>query len=220
MKKIRIILTIMVISFGSLQAQVIHHRDSDSRHMAGITMGMNSGIVYGIHHSYSLDLWNQDMEVSTSFMLPIGSDIVDDFALLSGLEWDFYQWESIHVSLGLQGGLRRIETETVRIHSIAMNSSLRVGYFRPMWFASVKADWDQPLLNHHKHSDFYKEYTYSEVKDGWYSSSGGLVHYGLEAGISWDSLGITLELFQERDTVTWQTPDFDLYALIGMNLYL
>ncbi len=56
--------------------------------------------------------------------------------------------------------------------------------YRPRWFAGTEAGIDKNMATRITHTDWYRTYFYPDAKDGWYSGTGGTIHYGLTGGVT------------------------------------
>jgi hypothetical protein len=115
--------------------------------------------------------------------------------------------------------LRGAHNEISRMTSLGVEAGAGGGFFGRHWFVAADLALDWAATTYIAHSERYRATIYADAKDGWYSSTGTRLGYGLYGGYSWRTLDLVLRAGQARDLEggVWYIP---FYATIGINLRL
>jgi hypothetical protein len=83
------------------------------------------------------------------------------------------------------------------------------------------ADWRlrAGAATHIEHTDRYRQVVYADARDGWYSSPGATLAYGVFGGYSFTNVDVVVRAGQRRDFQldTWMLP---FYATAGVDARL
>ncbi len=196
------------INWGSLQ--------KEQKHLATISAGWDYGLVAGAGYGYQLNSgWPALITVHCSF--PSGKKAVDDFKIKMGGQVRLYKIRHFQFSTSVQGLYRRYENPLARMQNLGAELSVTAGYYKPKWFVAGKFGFDKAMFTHLKHTDIFQENIYAEVRDGWYSASGGNFRYGIQAGYSFRQHDLTVEIGKAVSQDFKTTPLIPYYLQVGYN---
>jgi hypothetical protein len=122
--------------------------------------------------------------------LPIFTAGVNDWALRGGVKAQFVRlnWFGIFGQTGVSTG--RHETRFALNHFINATGRLALGLVRPTWGLLATVDYDKNIMTNVRHSEVFRRQVYEDAVDGWYSSTGGSLQFGvawyLFMGEAWD----------------------------------
>jgi len=196
MKKIHLLLTIMILNSlfaeDQLYAQVIAPIPKGT-HAIYTSFGLDPafaatlGYARNFHHS----IFNRDIIISTEITSPIKLDL-SDYRYKLGGQARIYNFDKLDFSGVLTFINRGTKNSIHHAISFGMDITFLFGYYRNRWFAAGEFGSDRAIFTYIDHSDWYKTYFYSDVKDGWYRNTAGSFHYGFRTGFSLSRIEITL----------------------------
>lgn len=160
----------------------------------------------------------EKLSFHTNLSVPFGRKVIDDFKFKVGGQFVVFERKNWKGSVVFNGIYRRCENPLVRLQNIGGELKGVFGFYRPKWFIASELGFDKAILTHFKHSNTFREYVYSEVKDGWYEpSTGGNLQYGFQLGYSQKKIDLIggFGKIVSQDFKT--TPLIPFYLMIGCN---
>lgn len=126
------------------------------------------------------------------------------------------RWAAGGKALGI---VRGASNQVNRMTNVGLETSVSGGFYDSRWFAAAEVGVDWAAATYIRHSDRYRQVVYAEARDGWYSSTGATVVYGLSGGYSFSNVDLVLRAGQRRDFrfETWMLP---FYAGVAVNVRL
>jgi hypothetical protein len=103
--------------------------------------------------------------------------------------------------------------------NVGLETSAFGGFYDSSWFVAAEAGLDWAAATYIEHTERYRRVVYEGARDGWYSSTGTTMVYGLLGGYSFRNVDVILRAGQRRDLRlnTWMLP---FYAGIAVELRL
>lgn len=143
----------------------------------------------------------------------------NDYRLRLGATAALAEGSSWRLTARLFPLLRGAHNELSTLTSLGVESGLGGGYFGRHWFGAADLVLDLAAATHIVHTERYRTTIYADARDGWYSTTGARLVYGLYGGYSWRSVDLVLRAGQSRDLNlgVWYIP---FYATVGINLRL
>lgn len=188
----------------------------EQRHILSLQTGWDYGIVFGAGYGYQLkSKWPIVLGVEYSF--PSGKNLVDDFKSKIGGQVRIVRMGDFQLAARIQGIFRRNQNDLVSMLNFGSDMAATIGFYKSKWFLAGEVGFDKAIVTHFKHSDRYRE-IFPAVTDGWYEpATGGNFYYGLQTGITFERVDITLKAGKvtTQDFVT--TPLIPFYAQLGFN---
>ncbi len=223
MKTIKIIAAIIALLHVSHwgYGQNINWRnlDKEQKHLFNLNAGFEYGAVFGAAYSYQLKT-KLPMLLNIEYSSPSGKKIFDDFKTKIGAQVRVLKIDNFCVSAKINGVFRRLDDPLVKIVNFGSDFSAAVGYYKPKWYVAGEVGFDKAIATHFKHTDLFKEY-YAGVKNGWYTpATGGNFYFGLQTGVSFKNIDITLKGGKIITQNFKTTPLIPFYAQLGLNLKL
>lgn len=93
-----------------------------------------------------------------------------------------YQKSSFKIVNNLNLSAGSVSTRHFDSKKFAAADEIAFGFYKPIWFIALTAEYEKIYLNYIKHTDFYRENYYEDAVDGWYKGAGGMFQFGLEVG--------------------------------------
>ncbi|MEZ4962856.1 MAG: hypothetical protein R2830_23725 [Saprospiraceae bacterium] len=75
-----------------------------------------------------------------------------------------------------------------KVSPLLAEGTLTAGYLRPKWGIAAEAGFERSLPSNLHHKLLWEHYP--EIRDGWYSSTGGNYKFGLAANYTFPGLSI------------------------------
>lgn len=206
-----------LIGAGALPAQPINWAAlrPGQRHLIAVTAGIDYGAVVGASYGYV----GGGTVFTVGWSTPAGRSVADDFAGWAGFRTRGLSHGALIASTTLDATVRRYHSPFLRAESIGGDVAGVVGLYRRGGFVAFRTGFDWSAASHLVHSDLYRA-QYPSVRDGWYRSTGGTFHYGLQAGLSFGRLDLHIDAGRlvERDLKS--TPTVPLYLKLGTTVRL
>lgn len=211
----------LVCPFTTTFAQTINWNTIDSsKHMIHAGIGWDYSLSYHLGYSYRIEA-SIPLLLNASISAPAGEKVLDDVKTKIGGQVMLLDRSHLKGSVGLHAMYRRFENPLVRLQNIGVQLTGVFGYYQSKWFLAGEFGFDKAMSTHFKHSSSYKEYIYSEVKDGWYSpSSGGNFLYGIQTGYSFQKCDMTFNIGKITMQDFKTTPLIPFYMTLGCNYKL
>ena len=212
---------LLICSFCGMQStygQIINWNGvEDTKHIVNVGIGIDYGVTYNVGYTYKLDT-KTPIILTTSFSLPSGAVVLDDFKSKIGGQLLIINNPNFKGGIIINGIFRRYENQLVRLLNFGSETKASFGFYRTKWFLAAEIGFDKAIVTHFKHSDYYKENYFEEVKDGWYEpATGGNFQYGLQTGYSLKKSDITLNLGKVTAQDFKTDPTIPLYVMVGFN---
>ena len=97
------------------------------------------------------------------------------------------------------GIARGAKNEVNRMTNLGLETSATGGYYSPRWFVAAEAGVDWAAATYIAHTERYRTLVYSGARDGWYSTTGATLVYGLAGGYSFRDVDLVARAGQRRD---------------------
>ncbi len=162
--------------------EIFNKMQPDKKNVVYATFGMDPAIVTGVGYARGFDLKavNRMLGLSLDVSFPIFAFDFKHYKLDLGSRIAFFDsnWNIIN-RFGIlnKGTSNAVYTGNL----VSLEEGLLGGYFADNWFIALEANFEIYLLTHMEHTDYYRE-IYADVKDGWYSSTGGKWRFALQGG--------------------------------------
>lgn len=220
MKRTRLILVIVVLlgAFTNSFSQSINWKNlqKEERHIISAYAGWDYALVFEAAYGYQLKS-KMPIVLTANYSFPSGEELVDDFKTRVGAQARIYQNKNFQLSAGLQGVYRRYESTLVRMQNYGAELTTVAGYYKSQWFIAGEVGFDKAIATHIRHTDGYRENIFSEVRDGWYASTGGNFIYGLQSGYSFKRHDVTFKIGKTVTQNFKTTPLIPYYLQLGYN---
>lgn len=214
------LLTLFLISLGSLQAQTLNwgSLQKENKQVISAQTGMDYGVTFGLSYGYQVRTPWFPIVLGAEYSFPSGKHVLDDFKTKLGAQIRFVQYHNFCFSGRVQGVFRRYENEFVRMVNFGSDLAGTIGYYRPRWFVAGEAGFDKAIVTHFKHRQAYRD-QFPGVIDGWYQpATGGNFYYGLQTGISFGKHDLTLKAGKVLQEDFKTKPLLPFYGQIGYNI--
>jgi hypothetical protein len=185
------------------------------QHVASAYAGIDYGAVVGAGYAWHRGRVLAGVDAS----VPAGNTPTDDFRTTMGVNVRWLQHGALGVATEVRAILRRYENPYVRLLNAGSDISGTVGLFGHRWFLAGHGGFDKAIATRIENSDPLK-ISYPSIRDGWYRSTGGNVHFGLQGGRSIGNVDAHLELGRILEQDLRTTPTIPFYARLGITLKL
>ena len=183
---------IIISTISNNKAQVYNwHRISSSSSIGSVYVGLNYGLIYGLHYGRIITSKKATYILFIDISLPTGNKVIDDYKVKLGTSVQFLNRNNWVLSSDVSFFNQKIQQSFVKMQSIGLESGLQFGFFKEKWFLNVKISNAYSLATHLKHSEAYRE-NYSTAVNGWYQNSANNISLGINTGYSFKNIDITL----------------------------
>jgi len=145
-----------------------------------VNLGYDFGFSTQLGYSY-LTAGKRPLLLSLDCAIPMGETLFDDYKLRLGGQFNAIEKQNFILTAKLLGNFNRHETELVRIQSLGIETSVLAGYYASKWHVAAELGLLKPYTSHLKHADVMRE-NFPSITDGWYTSTGSYLIYGLQFG--------------------------------------
>ncbi len=158
--------------------------------------------------------------LKADFTWPLMAPDLRDFRARFGGRIPAYQYKWFQLPVQLNLIVRSTENTAATATGFGTELTVIPGYYGEAWFLAAEVTWDQQWSTYIKQSDTYREYGFSEARDGWYRMSAYKVRYGARVGVLIrNRVEILLRGGYEQDG-KWDTQTPPFYAVLGTNVRL
>ena len=184
MKKGLILLFTLLIS-ASLNAQTTLRENSTKNAVYGhIGINPSTLLTVGYQRYLADSVFNREIivfsEISSSLFTPGPKD---SEIKLGGII-SIYEWNKFKIINSLNFSYGSAQSINFDSKKLAVGDELAIGFYGPKSFVATSIEFEHVYLNHLKHSDYFKDTYFSDVKDGWYKGLGGAFQFGIETGFT------------------------------------
>lgn len=212
-----LVLTISMIVYSKINAQVINWKNDQSKHVVNLNIGGDYGIVGGVGYAHKIESKHFLMWVNIDISTPFGKDILDDYKVKSGGQIRLLSFRKFQLGMSLQVVFRTIRMHYIESQNLGSELMLTGGYYTRKWFIAGEFGFDKADVTHIKHKDSYK-LIYPEVKNGWYEvPTGGNFNYGIRTGISFSKNDLYLRAGMLKTQDFKSIPLLPFYGQLGYN---
>ena len=194
-------------NFGAL-------RDSD-RHILHVGVGMEDAVVASLGYGHVLSLMGRNVILGgTVDVVPVHAS---NWRLRFGTVFPVASYGGWMVGAKTLGIVRNARNDMNRMTNLGMETSLFGGFYAERWFLAAEAGVDWATATYILHTDTYRRLVYPDARDGWYSSTGAALVFGVSGGYSFSGVDLVVRAGQRRDfsLATWILP---FYATIGADV--
>lgn len=216
MKNTTIVPILILLSTVSLKAQSYNwaRYDQEKIHHLSAEFSVDYGITVTLRYSRYSHFFLPVM-FQTDITVPAGTDLMDDFRYRLGWQATFLEVSGFHLSGKINAVARRYESIYTRQHGFGGEYGISAGYYRHRWYVAAETGYGHTDITHIRHTTSYLD-IYPGAKDGWYGDLAGNFFYGLQAGISFKTLDLTLRAGMTRNR-WFESNTIPMYAGIGIN---
>jgi hypothetical protein len=127
------------------------------------------------------------------YSIPMAEPDFHDFRVRAGLRLNLVQHRWFALPIALTMAVRGTENTLFTAVGIGTELGIVPGYYASIWFAAAEIFWDQQWETHLENSDRYRQFTYKDARDGWYSIPALSVRFGARVGgLLWRHFGAAL----------------------------
>jgi hypothetical protein len=218
--KIYLGLLFVVLSFNSAIGQIYNWGSitDSSKHIAGATLGWEYAAIAGVNYGYKLPV-KIPVFVQTSFSVPFGKNVIDEFKSNVGLVGQLYSKKKFSSILSLNTVYKRYANELVTLNQVGLDIKTLNGFYKPKWFVATEIGLELGLSTHFKHSETYKQNIYADVQDGWYKPiSAGIMNFGVQGGYSFRKSDLIFRIGYYKSITSNVNALIPYYVTLGYNL--
>jgi len=219
---IKSLITIAAISFFQTKifAQVINWENSSkqNKHLIHVNAGAEYGATAGLGYHHLIPIKKFPLWIGGELSLPAGNELTDDIKVRLGAQIKIAAFSHFQFSARIQGIALRYQNQSVTLFNFGSDFAGTMGYYKKHWFLGTEVGFDKAIVTHFKHSDWYKEYIYDNVQDGWYEpATAGNFYYGLQGGYSMKKIDFTLKAGKLLQQDFKSQPLLPFYGQLGVN---
>jgi hypothetical protein len=189
----------------------------DQRHVIHLGVAAEDAVVGSVGYAYLVPWLGRRLALTSQFdNVPMHGS---DWRLRTGVASPLAQygrWMAGGKALGIA---RNAQNVANRMTNVGLETSAFGGFYDSSWFVAAEAGLDWAAATYIVHTDRYRRVVYEGARDGWYSSTGTTMVYGLFGGYSFRNVDVILRAGQRRDLRlnTWMIP---FYAGIAVEMRL
>ena len=213
-----LILLLVLINFPSVVKSQDYNLSTieNVNHIGRAFIGINSGIVYGLHYAKPSQLKKITYIPFIESSLPMGKTLFDDNKLEIGSSVIVLNRKFWKLSYDLSLLHRQNKNPFVNMQSFGYNTGVKFGYYRQKCFGNIEISNENAFMTHLKHTEVYKG-NYLNVVDGWYQNTANYLMFGFGIGYSFKKMDITLHYNKEYTFNLKNTPTVPFNIIVGFN---
>lgn len=198
---------ILALLTGSVVAQDANwNATADKQHnMAYAQLGLDYGTTVRLGYARLLGASIPTL-LCIDFSTPMGEVVFDDFEIRLGSKLRIMELRNFILGAEFFGSSRRSASNMVAATGLGAEASVIAGYYRPMWHVAGEYGYDKTICTYLKNSDDMRQYVYSDIRDGWYSTTGGNFHYGMQGS---KSIGTMIDITARGGLISAEWKDED-----------
>jgi hypothetical protein len=174
-------------------AQAVHPSDikNSTVHRIYADTGLDYGTVAGTGYQYKFSLDSARVLTGAEFAAPAGRDVLDDYRISVPVQVWLFPVDSFAIAVHANQMFRTTENWAYNHVNFGTEAGILSSYYRDFWFAGAELSYDKAWLTHIQHSNEYLK-EYPDAKSGWYSATGGNIKLGMQVGVTFGNIGVTL----------------------------
>jgi len=173
------------------RAQEVTRMPDAAKQSVGLETGLENAFIARATYAHRVDLgFTPDARLFGRFTLPFVNPDLGDWGVDFGVRASASVWGDLRFSLGVAPLLRRSVNEVFSATAAGIGATALLGYESASWGLSAELGYEQVLATHLSHSARYRDTTYADAKDGWYSITGSTARAGLRGGVRFGSVEI------------------------------
>lgn len=177
--------------------------------------GAEYGFVAGLGYARTVRMLGRASLVSGEVTAPWAGFDGSDFRIRLGVLAPIAKRGRWQLAAALAPTLRRTGNELSRMTSVGADVGAIGGFYARHWFVAGEGGFDWSMSTHVSHNDAYRNLVFEEARNGWYTSPGGNIRYGLQTGASFNRYDVVLRIGQMRDTAG-APPLFPFYGTLAL----
>ena len=217
-KKSIVNIAILVLGTMSLHAQAMSPIPAGSQ-VAYLSIGLDPAVLITCGYARGIGIVNRDVMVSAELAVPVVKLDLRDYRLKVGWQTRLIQYKGWDVSTEASFILKGTENWMHSATSIGADITAILGRYGKRWFWASEFGLDKALATKITATDRYRQYYYTDFKDGWYGNPGGNWHYGLRAGFIRARTEISLRAGLQK-TQRFNDPVNPFFGVLGLSYHL
>ncbi len=189
----------------------------DQRHVVHLGAAAEDAAVGSLGYAYLLPWGGRTLALTSQLdVVPMHGS---DWRLRTGAATSLARYGRWTAGGKVLGIARGAANDANRMTNVGLETSAFGGFYDSRWFLAAEAGLDWAAATYIEHTDRYRRVVYEGARDGWYSSTGTTMVYGLLGGYSFRNVDVIQRAGQRRDLRldTWMLP---LYAGIAVEMRL
>jgi hypothetical protein len=208
---------LMLLSSATLKAQVFEPSEAH-KHNIAVATGLDNNLL-AVQISYAYHLKDNRSSVFASFIQGSSQLGSGNFRSELGVK----TWLGSYEKFVLQSNLGVVYTKGVNkvgtYDGIGINLSIMPSLQFGNFGVGLSAEYNPYIATHIKHTDYYKQSFYADVKDGWYGSTATNIRLGVVLNLLFSEksqIEANLKVGYQKNGV-YDTFLPNAYAVIGFN---
>ena len=188
---------------------------------AYLNLGFDPAVLttWGYARGFEASFLKRDIMASTELAIPVAKLDLRDYRLKIGAQTSIVNYKGWDFSIPLHIILRGTKNWMHSATSFGADFAGLFGYYGKWWFVNLEFGYDLAFITKITATDRYKEYFYSDFKNGWYGNTSHFFTRGLRVGVRIRRTEITLRAGEP--IIDWTSESNDLmppfYGSLGVN---
>ena len=188
----------------------------DRPNLVHVRTGLEHGFTAQLGYDRVLSVSDRMLIVGFELGMPWAEPDLGDVQLRLGASMPLVERGPWKVSARLGPTLRSADTAASRMTSIGADLRVAAGYYRRRGFVAADAGLDWAAATYIRSSDEYRMRIYADAEDGWYSSTGGTIRAGVQAGVSLTRFDVVARAGRTF-AIDFDSQTVPFYATLGLN---
>ena len=210
-----VVVTVLTVPEASAQWNVARLEDAPNRVYA--TAGLDPAFLPTLGYARVVSLFGHHVQLAGDVGVAAAELDTRDFRARVQAFTSIVRWKALHLTGRAAVIGRGTDNSIYRGYNFGTDLTGTLGLYRRGWFAAAEFGLDKALVTHVTHSEWYRTYFYPDAEDGWYSDTGGTVHYGLAAGVTVGRFELLARYGLQR-TEGWNELTPPMYASVGLGV--
>ena len=201
-------------SSASAQALWFERLDAERPSAVAVGTGFSGAFVAGLGYAHAVDGLGHRAIVDAELDVPWVEIDGHDWRLRAGIAMPFSIAGRWCVLPRIAPTLRASANEVADLIGVGVDVAVVAGYVAPRWSIGAELGFDAALVTHVTPTPAYRMAINDGATAGWYAGTGGMLRYGLQAGVTFGSNDIALRAGRLMMT-TGDPPILPMYATVS-----
>jgi hypothetical protein len=190
--------------------------DDDAANRVHVRTGAEYGFVAGVGYARTVSVLDRRLLLTGDVTMPWAGLDVSDYRVRLGALVPIVGSRRWRLAGTFAPTVRGTENAAGSLTSLGTDLGVQGGFYARHWFLGGEAGLDWAMTTHVTHGDEYRENVYAGARDGWYAMAGGIVRYGVQAGVSFGRHDLVLRAGQMVD-VGGEKPVLPFYGTLALD---
>ncbi|MEE9167207.1 MAG: hypothetical protein V3U24_07090 [Candidatus Neomarinimicrobiota bacterium] len=223
MKRLAFIFLIIVAQTQNISAREVFNQLQPGARNVYFNFEMDPvfAIVAGYARNIEIKKLSRNVTLTGDITLPIFVMDLKHYRIDLGSRTALFNSEKWNIISALSVINKGTDNPVYAGYLFSIEEGLLLGHFATEWYMAIDLSYEKFLFTKIEHTHWYKESVHTDAKDGWYSSTGGNITFGLQGGYTFRNvIELTLRFGMYKTEGFNNAGGIPFVVNIGMNYHL